>query len=152
MSSTVRPVRKLLMSLRGRQWGEDEAHMKINLPLFKDKDAKDAETYQSWRWDLTGYHCAGCQDHMLLPYTIQSLQGYPGELVQSSRMDKTWDNVLTILDKHYNNVKMPWTKSYSNYGWQIRKPSQIGAFAYWDTFKSWLLLSLTISLLTMWLS
>ena len=26
--------------------------MKINLPIFKDKDAKDAVTYQSWRWDL----------------------------------------------------------------------------------------------------
>ena len=22
--------------------------------IFKDEDAKDAETYQSWRWDLTG--------------------------------------------------------------------------------------------------
>ena len=29
--------------------------MKINLPIFKDKDAKDAVTYQSWRWDLTVY-------------------------------------------------------------------------------------------------
>ena len=22
-------------------------------PVFKDEDAKDAVTYQSWRWDLT---------------------------------------------------------------------------------------------------
>ena len=29
--------------------------MKINLPIFKDKDTKDAVTYQSWRWDLTMY-------------------------------------------------------------------------------------------------
>ena len=29
--------------------------MKINLPIFKDEDAKDAVTYQSWRWDLTMY-------------------------------------------------------------------------------------------------
>ena len=29
--------------------------MKINLPIFKDEDAKDAVTYQSWRWDLMVY-------------------------------------------------------------------------------------------------
>ena len=79
--------------------------MKINLPIFKDEDAKDAVTYQSWRWDLTVYRCAGCRDHTLLPYAIRSLQGYPGELVRSSGTDITLDNVLTILDKHYNNVK-----------------------------------------------
>ena len=59
--------------------------MKINLPIFKDEDAKDAVTYQSWRWDLTVYHCVGCQDHTLLMYAIQALQGYPIELVQSSQ-------------------------------------------------------------------
>ena len=79
--------------------------MKINLPVFKDKDAKDAVTYQSWRWDLMVYQCAGCRDRTLLPYAIRSLQGYPGELVQSSGMDITLDDVLTIMDKHYNNVK-----------------------------------------------
>ena len=79
--------------------------MKFNLPVFKDKDAKDAITYQSWRWDLTVYHHAGCRDCTLLPYTIRSLQGYPGELVQSSWMDITLDDMLTILDKHYNNIK-----------------------------------------------
>ena len=74
-------------------------------PYFKDEDAKDAVTYQSWRWDLTVYRCAGCRDCTLLPYAIRSLQGYPGELVQSSGTDITLDGVLTILDKHYNNVK-----------------------------------------------
>ena len=34
--------------------------MKINLPVFKDKDAKDPVTYQSWRWDLMVYQHAGC--------------------------------------------------------------------------------------------
>ena len=58
---------------QGRQCGETRAHMKINLPIFKDKDAKDAVTYQSWRWDLIVYHHAGCRDCTLLPYTIQSL-------------------------------------------------------------------------------
>ena len=79
--------------------------MKINLPIFKDEDAKDAVTYQSWRWDLTVYQCAGCRDHTLLPYAIWSLQGYPSELVQSSGMDITLDDVLTILDEHYSNMK-----------------------------------------------
>ena len=79
--------------------------MKINLPIFKDEDAKDAVTYQSWRWDLTVYRHAGCRDRTLLPYAIRSLQGYPGELVQSSGTDITLDDLLTILDEHYNNVK-----------------------------------------------
>ena len=40
-----------------------------------------------------------------MPYAIRSLQGYPGELVQSSGTDITFDDMLTILDEHYNNVK-----------------------------------------------
>ena len=79
--------------------------MKINLPVFKEEDTKDAVTYQSWRWDLMVYHHARCRDHMLLPYVIMSLQGYPGQLVWSLGTDITLDNVLMILDKHYNNVK-----------------------------------------------
>ena len=51
------------------------------------------------------YWHAGCRDCTLLPYAIWSLQGYPGKLVQSSSMDITLDDVLTILDEHYNNVK-----------------------------------------------
>ena len=84
---------------------DKETRMKINLPIFKDEDAKDAVTYQSWRWDLTVYSHAGCRDHTLLPYAIRSSQGYPGELVWSSGTDITLDKVLTILDEHYNNVK-----------------------------------------------
>ena len=42
---------------------------------------------------------------MLLSYAIQSLQGYPREFVQSSGMNMTLDDVLMILDEHYNNVK-----------------------------------------------
>ena len=79
--------------------------MKINLPVFKNEDAKDTVTYQSWRWDLTMYGHAGCRDCTLLPYAIPSLQGYLGELVRSSSTDITLDDVLTILDEHYNNVK-----------------------------------------------
>ena len=90
----------------GRWHWEDGAHMKINLPVFKDEDAKDTVTYQSWRWDLTVYWCAGCRDHTLLPHAIRSLQGYLGELVWSSSMDITLVNVLMILDEHYNNMKV----------------------------------------------
>ena len=92
-------------SRQGRQHRE-EACIKINLPVFKDKDAKDAVTYQSWRWDLTVYQHAGCRDHTVLPYAIRSLQGYPGELVRSSGTDITLDDMLMILDEHYNNVKV----------------------------------------------
>ena len=80
--------------------------MKINLPIFKDEDAKDAVTYQSWRWDLMVYQRAGCRDQTLLPYAIRSLQGYPGELVQSSSTDITLDDVLMILDETLYNVKV----------------------------------------------
>ena len=38
--------------------------------------------------------------------TIWSLQGYPRELVRSLGMDITLDDVLTILDEHYNNIKV----------------------------------------------
>ena len=89
----------------GRWHQEEIACMKINHPIFKDKDAKDAVTYQSWRWDLRVYWHAGCRDYTLLPYAIRSLQGYPGELVWSSGMDITLDDVFMILDEHYNNVK-----------------------------------------------
>ena len=89
----------------GRQHWEDGAHMKITFPVFRDEDAKDAVIYHSWRWNLTVYQHAGCIDCVLLLYTIWSLQGYPGELVHSSGMDITLDDVLTILDEHYNNVK-----------------------------------------------
>ena len=41
--------------------------MKINLPVFKDEDAKDAVTYHSWRWDLMVYQHVGCRDCTLLP-------------------------------------------------------------------------------------
>ena len=39
------------------------------------------------------------------PHVICSLQGYPRELVRSSGMDITLDDVLAVLDQHYNNVK-----------------------------------------------
>ena len=80
--------------------------MKINLPVFKDQDAKDAVTYQRWRRDLTVYQHVRCRDCTLLPYAIWSLQVYPDELVWRSGTDITLDDVLTILVEHYTNVKV----------------------------------------------
>ena len=121
--------------------------MKINLPIFKDEDAKDAVTYQSRRWDLIVYRHAGCRDHTLSPYAIRSLQGYPGELVQSLGTDITLDVVLTILDKHYNNVKvldvlnqelfqmrMADKETVSNWGVCLSRHSQILAAPFLDHF------------------
>ena len=34
-----------------------------------------------------------------------TLQGYLGELVRSSGTNVTLDDIITILDEHYNNVK-----------------------------------------------
>ena len=58
---------------RWSRWHWEETCMKINLSMFKDEDAKDAVTYQSWRWDLMVYWRAGCRDRTLLPYAIRSL-------------------------------------------------------------------------------
>ena len=64
----------------GRHCREMGGYVKINLPIFKDEDMKGAITDQSWRWDLTVYHHAGCRDCTLFHYAIWSLQGYPGDL------------------------------------------------------------------------
>ena len=114
--------------------------MKINLPIFKDEDAKDAVTYQSWRWDLTVYRHAGCRDCTLLPYAIRSLQGYPGKLVWSSGTDITLEGVLTILDEHYNNVKA--LDALNQELFQMRMADketvyQIGVSASPDIYRYW---------------
>ena len=121
--------------------------MKINLPIFKDEDSNDVVTYQSWRWDLTVYRCAGCRDCTLLPYAIRSLQGYPGELVWSSGTDITLDNALTIQDEHYNNVKgldvlnqelfqmrMADKETVSDWGVHLSRHLQILAASFPDRF------------------
>ena len=121
--------------------------MKINLPIFKDEDAKDAVTYLSWRWDLTVYRHAGCRDCNLLSYAIRSLQGYLGELVQSSSTDITLDDVLMILDEHYNNVKalnalnqelfqirMADKETVSDWGVHLSRHLQILAASFLDHF------------------
>ena len=133
----------------GRCHWEDGAHMKINFPVFKDKDPKDMVTYQSWRWDLTMYQHVGCRDCTLLPYAIQSLQDYPGELVQSSGTDIMLDDMVTILDEHYNNVKvldalnqelfqlrMANKETVSDWGVHLSRHLQVLAASFPDHFPS----------------
>ena len=93
------------------------------------------------------YQHARCRDHTLLPYAIRSLQGYPGELVWSSGMDITLDDVLTILDEHYNNVKvldvlnqelfqlqMADKETVSDWGVHLSRHLQILAVSFPDCF------------------
>ena len=117
------------------QWSyrESGGHMKISQLVFKDEDTKDTVTYQSWCWDLTVYHCTGYRDCSLLPYAIHSLQGYPGELVRSSGTDITLDDVLTILDEHYNNVEALNQELFQLHMGKKRQ-CQTGECAYRDTF------------------
>ena len=63
------PMRE--MALRGWSSHEDKP------PCLQRKDAKDAVTYQSWRWDLLVYQCVGCRDHTLLPYAISIFARLP---------------------------------------------------------------------------
>ena len=116
---------------------ESGGHMKINLPIFKDKDMKDAITYQSWCWDLTVYHYAGCWDHTLLPYAICCLQGYHRELVRSLGTDITLADVLTILDEHYNNVKALDTLNQELFQLCMGEKQTLSDWGYacWDTFR-----------------
>ena len=103
-------------SRSNRSWGsrcqhhdwycqEPGNHMKINVPVFKNEDKKDAITYQSWHWDIMVYHQAWCWDCTLLLYIIHSLQVYLGELVRSLGTDITLEGMIAVLDEHYNNVK-----------------------------------------------
>ena len=69
-------------------------------------------------------------------------------------MDITLDDVLMILDEHYNNVKALDALNQELFQlWMADKETVLDwVSAYQDTFMSWLLLSPTVSLLTVWLS
>ena len=83
------------------------------------------------------YWHARCRDHTLLPYAIRSSQGYPGELVQSSGTDITLDDVLMILDEHYNNVMVldALNQELFQCKWLIRRLCQTGVSASPDIYK-----------------
>ena len=106
-------------------------HMMINLPIFKDEDAKDAVTYQSWRWDLTVYRHAGCRDCTLLPYAIRSLQGYPGELVWSSGTDV---EAIDALNQELFQMWMADKETVSDWGVCLSRHLQILAASFIDCF------------------
>ena len=95
---------------RHSRWGrwhqEEGVCMKINSPHLQGWGCQRCSDLPELEVGFAVFQHAGCRDHTLLPYAIRSLQGYLGESVQSSRMDITLDNVLTILDEHYNNVKV----------------------------------------------
>ena len=79
-------------------------HMKINLPIFKDEQSKDAVTYCTWWWDVAIHRRSGCRDWALLPHVYQSLQSFPRELARSLGKDATLQEVLWMLDEHYGVV------------------------------------------------
>ena len=78
--------------------------IKVNLPTFKDKKAKDTVTYCSWWWDVSVFCHFGWDDCHLLPYVFRSLQGLPGDLARSLGEVATLDNVLQTLDEHYGVI------------------------------------------------
>ena len=79
--------------------------MKINSPIFKDKDAKDAVTYPESKVGFNSILMCRVQGSHPHTLCIRSMQGYPVELVRNSGMDITLDDVLTILDERYNNQR-----------------------------------------------
>ena len=79
--------------------------MKINLPVFKDEDTKDAVTYQRLALGLDNVSSCWVSRLHPPPHAIHSLQDNPGELVRSSGTDITLDDVLIILDECHNNIK-----------------------------------------------
>ena len=102
-------------------------HMKINLPVFKDGDNKDAITYQSWCWDLTVYHHTGCQYCTLLPYIIHSLQGYLGSwwgaqgwILPWMMSSPYWMNTTT------SRPWMLWTRNPFSSAWVTKRQYQTG--------------------------
>ena len=52
------------------------------------------------------FHCSGWDDQHLLPYVIQSLHGFPGDLARSLGKDATLIDVIQILDEHNGMVMM----------------------------------------------
>ena len=46
--------------------------MKINLPVFRDEDTKDAVTYQSWCWGAGTQQCIVMLDGGIAPFSPTS--------------------------------------------------------------------------------
>ena len=136
----------------GRHCREPGGNIKINLPIFKDEDKKDAITYQSWRigtWLIITAQGAETIPSSLTP--SDPFKGTLGELVRSSGMDIALDDVLSILDEHYNNVQaMGCSKSRVVPAVNGGKGDCIRCSFYRGTSKSWLLHSQSTSLPIAW--
>ena len=78
--------------------------MKIHLSTFKGGEGKEDVLYLMWHFDIVAYLQVGCADKDLLPHVYESLQGYPGDLVQSTGKDAYLDDILYYLDEHYRNA------------------------------------------------
>ena len=61
-------------------------------------------TYHLWSWDVAIFCHLGWDDQHLLPYVIQSLQGFLGDLARSLDEDTTLIDILKTLDEHYGVV------------------------------------------------
>ena len=70
------------------------------------KKNKETITYHSWQWVIAISHCSDWDNQHLLPYVIQSLQGFLGDLDRSLGKDATLNDVLQTLDEHYGMVMM----------------------------------------------
>ena len=83
------------------------------------------------------YHHTGCWDLTFLPYAIHSLQGYPEELVKSLGTDITLDDVLIILDEHYNDVKALAALNQELFQLHMGEKETVSDWGYicWDTFR-----------------
>ena len=80
--------------------------MKVNPLTFKDEKTKDTVTYHSWWWDKAIFCHLAWDERHLLPYVIQSLQGFLGDPVRSLCKDNAPNDILQTLDKHYGMVMM----------------------------------------------
>ena len=79
---------------------------------------------------------------------------YPMQLVQSSGMDITLDDVLTILDEHYNNVKALDALNKELFQLQMADKKTVSDWssAFQGISRSWQLPSLIAFLLMVWQS
>ena len=108
---------------------EPRGHMKINLPIFKDEDKKDAITYSKLALGYNGVSSRRVPKlhhpplHDLLTYKITWGSWWRAWLLTSLWMvwSLCWMSTTTM-----SRLWMPWTRSLSNYKWLIRKWCQIG--------------------------
>ena len=83
---------------------EPGGHMKINLPVFKDEDTNIPLLT---RVGAGIWQCIIVLGVGIAPFSpCHPFLHYPGELVRSSQTEITLDDVLTILDEHYDNLKV----------------------------------------------